>query len=110
MEKILPFLKSFIRVDSRNCDMVFFVNQVTPEIISNLKSYGVIVYEIKEKIIGSYNIFKRWKVYRDFLNDNKSKYNIVSSDDIRDTIFQKEFFSLYKNYSYLLDFHIRVRQ
>ena len=104
-EKILPFLKSFIKINSRNCDIVFFVNQVTPEIISNLKSYGVIVHEIKEKLIGSYNIYKtRWKLYRDFLNDNKSKYNIVLSVDIRDTIFQKEFFSLYENYSSFIGF------
>jgi len=104
-EKILPFLKSFIRIISRNCDIVFFVNQVTPEVISNLKSYGVNVYKIKEKIIGSYNIYKiRWKLYRDYLNNNKSKYNIVLSVDIRDTIFQGEFFSLYENYSSFIGF------
>ena len=37
----------------------------------------------------------RYKMYLDFLNENKDKYNIVLHVDVRDTIFQQDFFKLY---------------
>ena len=104
-DKILPFVKSFIRINFRNCDIIFFVNQVSPKVINNLKSYGIHVYLIRDKLYNSTEIYQyRWKLYRDFLNDHKSKYNIVLSVDIRDTIFQKEFFSLYENHEPFIGF------
>ena len=104
-DKILPFIKSFMRNDFRNCDIIFFVSQVTPSLINNLKSYGIYVYVIKDKLDSSHRIYQyRWKLYRDYLKDNKSRYNIVLSVDIRDTIFQKEFFNLYENHEPFIGF------
>ena len=97
-EIILPFIKSLIRINLINCDIIIFVNQVTQTVMNNLKSYGLKFYEIKVKLNNAYEIYQyRWKLYRDYLNENESKYNIVLSVDVRDTIFQKDFFHLYEN-------------
>ena len=98
MEKILPFLKSLIRSGIGNCDVVFFINQISETCINYLKSLGIILCEIPGKLDDPLIIYKyRWKFYRDYLIENKEKYNIVLSVDIRDTIIQNEFFKFYEN-------------
>ena len=104
-EKILPFIKSVIRINNRNFDIVIFISEVSQQVKDNLKSLGIIIYEISTKMKSAYHIFRqRWKIFSDFLENNKIKYNIVLCLDIRDTIIQKEFFSLYENYSNFLGF------
>ena len=97
-EKILPFLKSLIKSGLENCDIVFFINQISETTINFLKSFGIILCEIPVKLDNASIIYKyRWKFYRDYLIENKEKYNIVLSVDIRDTIIQNEFFKFYEN-------------
>ena len=104
-DKILPFMKSIIKINNRNCDIVIFIREVSQRVKDNLKSFGVIVYEIQTKLKTAGHIFRqRWKLYSDFLNNNKDNYNLVLSIDLRDTIMQSEFFSLYDNYTNFLGF------
>jgi len=104
-DKILPFIKSVIRISNRNFDIVIFISEVSQQVIDNLKSLGIIIYEISTKMKSALYIFRhRWKIFSDFLENNKNKYNIILSLDIRDTIIQKEFFSLYDNYSNFIGF------
>ena len=103
--KIFPFIKSLLRINNRNFDIVMFISEVSKSVKDNLKSFGIIVYEISTKLKDSYHIFKhRWKLYSDFLDNNRNNYNIVLSVDVRDTIIQKDFFSLYENFSNFLGF------
>ena len=88
-----------------NCDIVFFINQVSETVENYLKSFGVILYKIPFNLNNPYIIYKyRWKLYRDYLKENKEKYNIILSVDIKDTIFQKEFFKFYEHYEAFIGF------
>ena len=103
--KILPFIKSVIGIGNRNFDIVIFISEVSQQVKDNLKSLGIIIYEISTKMKSAFDIFRqRWKIFSDFLENNMNKYNIILSLDIRDTIIQKEFFSLYNNYSNFIGF------
>jgi len=104
-EKILPFIKSLNNANFINSDIIMFISGLTKSVINNLKSFGINVYNIPNRFSDIQHIYKdRWKIYQDFLTNNKDKYNLVLSVDIKDTIFQNEFFSLYENYSNILGF------
>ena len=104
-DKIMPFLKSLIKSGYENCDIVFFINQISQITINYLISFGIILCEIPGKLDNRNIIYKyRWKFYGDYLIKNKEKYDIVLSVDIRDTIFQNEFFKLYENYEPFIAF------
>jgi len=52
----------------------------------------VILLSIPNKY-NNYDITKlRWKLYRDYLDNQKNKYNLVFTTDIRDVFFQKDIF------------------
>lgn len=98
LNKILPFFKSFIKANFHNCDVVMFVRDV-PIIIPNyLKSIGVNVYEISNNYKNINVINLRWKLYLNFLIQNRHKYKLVMHCDIRDTILQKDIFQYFENY------------
>ena len=102
---VLPFIKSLIKSKFDNCDIVMFVSEVTFDVIENLQSFGIMVYKIKEKLKDSSQIFmERWNIYKNYLSNNKEKYKLVLSVDIRDTIVQKPFFEIYENYSNFIGF------
>ena len=98
LQKILPFFKSWLKAGFENCEMIMFVRYVTPEIINYLRSIGVIVFQIPEKYKNISVINLRWKMYSDYLKDNKNKYNLVLHTDVRDTFFQKDVFKYYEDY------------
>ena len=104
--KIAPFFKSLIRANYQNCDIIMFVNWVSPIVIKYLESFGIIVYKIpneyKDKKIDRF----RWKLYTSFLKEKKDKYNLVMSLDIRDTIIQDNIFKFYENHKPFLGFSI----
>ena len=103
--KILPFIKSLNNAHLINSDIIMFISGLTKSVINNLKSFGIIVYNIPNRFKDVQHIYNdRWRIYQDFLNNNKNKYNLVLSVDIKDTIFQNEFFSIYENYSDILGF------
>ena len=76
-----------------------FVGKMSQITINKIKSFGVKVlpipkYFISLKIrINNY----RWKIYEEYLNNNKNKYNLVFTADVRDTFFQTDIFKKYKN-------------
>ena len=81
----------------KNCDVVLFIDKISQEAIDNLKNLGVILYDVPRKILGTRAIVQnyRFKIYEDFLTENKDKYNMVFTADIRDTIFQKDIFQFF---------------
>ncbi len=101
--KVLPFFSSIIYSNITNCDIVMFVRNVSSILINYLNSIGVIVYQISNIYN---NITKpthlRWKMFLNFLEENKSKYNLVFSVDVRDSIFQKDIFKNFDNYNSFL--------
>lgn len=97
LDNILPFIKSIIRSNFQNCDIVIFVKNISQAVIDCLKSYGIIIYEISTKFNKLDVTLYRWKLYLDFLEKNKQKYNLVLSIDIRDSIAQKDIFAFYIN-------------
>ena len=96
---ILPFFKSLIRTNLTNCDIIMFVRYVSPDLIIYLKGINVLVFDIPKKYRNVSVINLRWKMYIDFLTKRKKEYNLVFSADIRDTIFQKDIFRYYENFS-----------
>ena len=95
-EKIITFIKSFIKANFQNCDIVIFVRNISISIINKLKSFGIIVYVVPEKFKDFEITICRWKIYLDFLENYKEKYNLVLSVDIKDTIIQGDIFPLFE--------------
>ena len=94
-EKMALFFKSFQKAQFENCDLVIFIRNISPFSISQLKSYGVIIYKIPDIYKKLKIINYRWKLYADFLNDNPNKYNLVFTADIKDVLFQQDVFKFY---------------
>ena len=102
-ETIRNYFISLIKAGFKNCDFVFFIGEMSEETVNKLKSLGVITYDIPkgklfhEMPINSY----RWKLYSDFLKENRHKYDKVFTCDVRDSIFQKDIFQFYEQKSFL---------
>ena len=90
-----PFFKSFEAVGFKNCDFVIFISRLSENTTNKIESYGVIIKYIPKEYENLIPNKIRYKLYIDFLNENKDKYNLVLHVDIRDSIFQKDFFQLY---------------
>jgi len=106
--KIRNFFISLNKVGFKNCDFIMFIDKISQEAIDNLKNLGVILYDTPRKILGTRALVQnyRFKIYEDFLTENKDKYNMVFTADIRDTIFQKDIFEFYNfNKSFLGAFY-----
>lgn len=74
-----------------------FVNNIQLETIKKIQSFGVIILEVPDKLKNYGLINYRWKIYEDFIKDNKDKYNIVFTTDLRDSFFQKDIFKYFNN-------------
>ena len=94
-EKMALFFKSFQKAQFENCDLVIFIQNISPFSISKLKSYGVIIYKIPDIYKKLKIINYRWKLYADFLNEYPYKYNLVFTADIKDVLFQQDIFKFY---------------
>ena len=94
---ISPFFNSFKKARFENCICVMFVNNVSQETINKVQSLGIIVYSIPEKYNNLTIINYRWKLYKDFINENREKYNLIFTADVRDVYFQKDVFKFYEN-------------
>ena len=105
-EKMSTFFKSYIRAGFENCEIVMFVRDISQKTLSKMKSYGIIIYDIPDKFkkmtISNY----RWKIYEDYLSENKNKYNLVFTGDIRDTFFQTDLFNSYEKKNSFLGIEI----
>ena len=105
-KKIELFFKSFQHSGFINCDLVVFYDDMSDYTINKIKSLGIIVYSIKEKYNQTFKgiplINYRWKIYYDYLSENKDKYNLILTSDVRDSLFQLDVFKFYqKNQSFL---------
>ena len=97
LNTILPFFKSFIQANFKNCDVVMFVRNINNSTIKYLESIGVYIYIIPEKYKKINVINIRWKMYIDYLRENKLKYKLILHTDVRDVFFQKDVFEYYEN-------------
>ena len=90
------FFYSLKEINFESCDIVIFVQDLSNLTIEKIKYFGVKIYEVPF----NYRLMKinnvRYKLYEEYLNNNLGKYNIVLCLDIRDSVFQKDFFELYK--------------
>ena len=93
---ILPFIKSIVNANLINTDIIIFGRKISNLLIKNLKSYGITFYTIPDKYKNIKIINSRWKIYLDFLEKNRNKYNLILSIDVRDTIIQNDIFSIFK--------------
>ena len=91
-----------MRAGFNNCDCIMFIRNMNSRTINNIKSCGVIVYKTPEKYKNMKIINYRWKIYEEFLKNNKDKYNLVFTADIRDVFFQRDIFKYYENYKSFL--------
>ena len=94
---IKPFFVSLYKANFQQYDCVMFVYNVPNITITKLKSIGVIVFQFPKKYHGMKINNVRYKLYEIYLSDKLDKYNMVLHVDVRDTIFQKEFFQMYDN-------------
>ena len=76
---------------------MIFYNNLTNITIQNIQRYGVKTIKMAEKYIKMKINNVRYKLYDDYLNNKTNKYNIILNVDIRDTLFIKDFFEMYKN-------------
>ena len=76
---IRNFIKSIIKANYENCDIVMFVGKVSSKTIEKIKSYGVIIQYIPDEFLqGKAKINKyRFKLYLDHLKD--LNYKLVCS-------------------------------
>ena len=74
-----------------------FVDNISKETINKVKSLGIIVYSIPDKFKNLSIINFRWKIYDDYINENRDKFNLVFTADVRDVFFQKDVFKFYEN-------------
>ena len=74
-----------------------FVDNISKETINKVKSLGIIVYSIPDKYKNLSIINFRWKIYEDYINENRDKFNLVFTADVRDVFFQKDVFKFYEN-------------
>ena len=95
--KLKLYFISLLKTKIKNCDFVVFVGGISNETIKKIESCGVTTYQIPKHIfkLKQHIINFRWKLYKDFLKENKDKYNMVFTVDVRDAIFQKDIFQYF---------------
>ena len=94
---VAPFFLSYMKAGFENCECVMFVGNMDMSTIEEIKKCGVIIYEIPAKYFNQKLINYRWKIYEDYLFENKYKYNLVFTADLRDVFFQKDLFKFYNS-------------
>ena len=95
--KIAIFFNSYSRANFENTDLVVYVNNIKENVINKIKSFGVKIIRIPEEYKKYSIINSRWKLYTDFLKQNKDKYNLIFTADAKDLFFQKDVFKFYQN-------------
>ena len=97
---IKPFFISLISANIKNYDLVIFADKLSDETIKKIKLCGAIIKDIPEKHLNFQDLIKhKWKLYLEYVKENKEKYNMVLLTDIRDVIIQKDIFEVYNNYN-----------
>ena len=100
-ETMRNYFISLLKADIKNTDIIMFVKRIPEETLEKIRSYGVISYPIPDNSPYPPNT-QRYVLYGKFLSENKDKYNMALHADVRDTIFQKDVFEVYKDYKSFL--------
>ena len=104
---IKPFFISLISAKIQNYELVVFVDKLSEETLDKIKLCGAIIKDIPEKNLGFQDLVKyRWKLFSDFLKENKDKYNLVFATDVKDVIFQKDIFKYYNSTKPFISFNL----
>jgi hypothetical protein len=104
---IKPFFISLIAAKIQNYELVIFVDKLSEETLDKIKLCGAIIKDIPEKNLGFQDLIKyRWKLFSDFLKENKDKYNLVFATDVKDVIFQKDIFKYYNSTKPFISFNL----
>ena len=104
---IKPFFISLISAKIQNYELVVFVDKLSEETLDKIKLCGAIIKDIPEKNLGFQDLVKyRWKLFSDFLKENKDKYNLVFATDAKDVIFQKDIFKYYNSTKPFISFNL----
>ena len=105
-KEISHFFISLYKSNFKNYDCVIFVTEISKSVINQLKTMGIIIYELPKK----YKMMKinnvRYKLYEEYLRNKLDIYNMVLHADIRDTFFQKDLFQLYENRESFIGFSL----
>ena len=96
-DDVAPFFNSYVQAGFENCDFVMFTRDMSGKTIDRIRSCGVMVFPIPESLRKSSIINCRWKIYSDYLNSSKGKYDLVFTADVRDLIFQQDVFKFLDN-------------
>lgn len=91
--EVAPFFNSYMQAGFENCDCVMFTGNMTDETNDRIRRCGVDVRPIPERFSGGCVNDFRWELYKDYLKPRVNEYGIVFTDDVRDTIFQRDVFS-----------------
>ena len=95
---IRTFFISLISANYQNYDLVIFVDKLSEETLNKIKLCGAIVIDIPQKNLNYHELVKyKRKLFSDYLKENRDKYNLVFTTDVRDVIFQKDIFKYYEN-------------
>ena len=104
---IKPFFISLISAKIQNYELVMFVDKLSEETLDKIKLCGAIIKDIPEKNLSFQDLIKyRWKLFSDFLKENKDKYNLVFATDVKDVIFQKDIFKYYNSTKPFISFNL----
>jgi hypothetical protein len=100
--ELRPLIKT-LRATGFKGEVVLFYQNLTKKTLRRLKRDGIKLIEINPKdsaVKGSTVVNYRFRLYHNYLNENKGKYNLVFLLDSRDIVFQTNP-SSYKNYGKL---------
>ena len=104
-DTIKLFFISFVTAQFKNTDLVMFISNVPEESMNKIKLCGTIIKDLPTTKSGLMELsILRWKIYSDFLKENKDKYNLVFAVDVRDLLFQSDIFDFYQNYKSFIGF------
>ena len=108
-DTIKLFFISFVTAQFKNTDLVMFISNVPEESMNKIKLCGTIIKDLPTTKSGLMELsILRWKIYSDFLKENKDKYNLVFAVDVRDLLFQSDIFDFYQNYKSFICFAYEI--
>jgi hypothetical protein len=98
-EQIKYFFLSLTKVGYKNCDIVLYTGNTPQDITDKIKSFNINLLPIPEQYLKSNILINnyRWKLYEDYLTQNKDKYNMVFAIELQYTFFQQDIFQFYEN-------------
>ena len=88
-DDVAPFFNSYLQAGFDNCDCVMFTGNMSEQTLEKIRACGVTVHPIPDQLMNISIINCRWKIYADYLNSHKGKYDLVFTADLRDVFFSR---------------------